>query len=329
MTRRIRRIGAAGIGVGVLTALGFAPPFRTLPPEAMRPWRADHHMHLASVDLCQRVGECLESNTPSAVYGVDAVRALDEGQVKRGVALSCAYLYGLRSLRLPPESVAMLTRRENEFTAAQVRKFPDRLVGFLSVDPLDPSAIAEIDHWRDDPVLRGLKLHLTASGVDLRNPDHLVRLQRVVAQAAAQQLPIAIHIGGGDFGAAQAELFVGSVLPSAGSTWVQVAHAAGGLPLKDDNHAAVLRVFADHIAARDSLTTHVLFDLSYVPAPEEDSTAVAALVQEVRRIGIDRFLFGSDFNVLLPTTAAAYLDRLGLTADEMQQVRNNCAPWTC
>ena len=27
-------------------------------------WRADHHMHLASVDLCARVGECLPSNDP-------------------------------------------------------------------------------------------------------------------------------------------------------------------------------------------------------------------------------------------------------------------------
>jgi predicted TIM-barrel fold metal-dependent hydrolase len=330
MTWRTRWIVALGAVAALLATLYLLfAPCCARPLAASQPWRADHHVHLASVDLCRRVGECLETNTPSAVYAVDAVRALDEGNVTRGVVLSCAYLYGLRSLRLSPEDIAIFTRRENEFTAAEVRKYPDRLVGFLSVDPLQPSAIAEIEHWRGDPVLRGVKLHLTASGVDLSNPEHRERLKRVLATANAEQLPVAIHVGGGDFGAAGAELFVDSILPSAGASWVQVAHAAGGLPLKEDNHAAVLRVFADHIAAEDQSTRHLLFDLSYVPAPEEDSAAVGRLVHEIRRIGIDRFLFGSDYNVLKPVQAAAFLERLGLTPDELQRIRDNCAPWAC
>jgi uncharacterized protein len=330
MMRRTRWVAAAGTGAVLLVALGSGWGTSPVRSAATAPaWRADHHVHLASVDLCSRVGECLESNAPAAVYAADAVRALDEGRVNRGVVLSCAYLYGLSSLRLSPQEVATLTRRENEFTATEVQKFPDRLAAFLSVDPLEPSAISEIAFWRGNPIFRGLKLHLTASGVDLDNPDHRARLTRVIAAAAAQQLAIAIHIGGGEFGAGEAELFVRSVLPAAGQSWVQVAHAAGGLPLKDANHAAVLRVFADHIAAGDPSTEHLLFDLSYVPAPEEDSTAVIALVREMRRIGVDRFLFGSDFNVLTPVTAASYLDRLRLTPEELLRIRNNCAPWAC
>src|SRR5579862_4036689 len=126
-------------------------------------WKADHHIHLASPQLCRLVGECLPSNHPPAVYASDAVHALEEAHVSKGVILSCAYLYGLRSLHLTPSEIAAGTRRENEFTAAEVAKYPGRLVGFLSVDPLQPSAIDEIRHWHGSHELIGLKLHFTAS----------------------------------------------------------------------------------------------------------------------------------------------------------------------
>jgi hypothetical protein len=35
-------------------------------------------MHLGSVDVCERVGECLPSNDPPAVFGSDEVAALDK-----------------------------------------------------------------------------------------------------------------------------------------------------------------------------------------------------------------------------------------------------------
>jgi predicted TIM-barrel fold metal-dependent hydrolase len=292
-------------------------------------WRADHHVHLASADLCGRIGECLETNTPSAVYARDAVKALDDGHVTKGVVLSCAYLYGLASLSLDSAAVARFARRENEFTAAEVAKYPDRLVGFLSVDPLQPSALGEIAHWSGSTTLRGLKLHLTANAVDLDNPAHRARVVAVLEAAARAHLPIVMHIGGGTMDSAGAERFIATVLPSAGDSWVQIAHAAGGLPLSGGNHTAILGAFAAHIERDDSATRHVLFDLSYVPAPEEDAVAAAGLTREIRRIGLARFLFGSDFNVITPVTAEAWLDRLHLTAEELATIRDNCAPWAC
>jgi predicted TIM-barrel fold metal-dependent hydrolase len=131
--------------------------------------KADHHMHVASPELCRLVGECLPSNNPPAVFAADAIRALDQAHVSKGVILSCAYLYGLPSLHLKPREIAALTRRENEFTAAQVAQYPTRLVGFLSVNPLQDSAIAEIRNWQGNRQLIGLKLHFTASAVDIRN----------------------------------------------------------------------------------------------------------------------------------------------------------------
>lgn len=295
----------------------------------VNPWRADHHMHLASADLCRRVGECLPSNHPPAVYASDAVRALDDARVSKGVILSCAYLYGLASLHLSADEIATRTRTENEFTAAEVAKYPARLVGFLSVNPLQPSAIDEIRHWQGNPQLIGLKLHFTASAVNIRSEKDRARVKRALAEAAAEHLPIVIHVGGGKFNAADAELFITKVLPSAGESWVQIAHAGGGLPRENGNNLAVLRSFADHIVHDDPSTRRLLFDLSYVPGPDENVQTGSEFAREIRRIGMKRFLFGSDFNVLTPEQEVENLKKLGLNNDEWETLKSNCAPWAC
>ena len=292
-------------------------------------WRADHHMHLASPGLCGLVGECLATNHPPAVYAADAIRALDEGGVSKGVVLSCAYLYGLPSLHLKPAELAAMTRRENEFTAAQVALYPERLVGFLSVDPLAESAIDEVRHWRGSRRLTGLKLHLTASAVNIRSARERGQVAKVIAAAAQVGLPIVIHVGGGSFNGADAELFIRDVLPSAGSSWVQIAHAGGGLPRQDGNNLAVLGTFAEHIVRNDPVTRRVLFDISYVPAPDGTPQEATAVLQQMRRIGMKRFLFGSDFNVLTPLDEIKDIEKLSLTKEELRILQQNCAPWVC
>jgi predicted TIM-barrel fold metal-dependent hydrolase len=286
-------------------------------------------MHLASAELCRLVGECLPSNDPPAVLASDAVRALDQARIEKGVILSCAYLYGLPSLHLKAEDVAGRIRRENEFTAAQVAQYPTRLIGFLSVNPLLDSAIEEIQHWRGSGLLIGVKLHFTASGVDIRNTVERRQLTKVIGTAAAEHLPLVIHLGGGKFNAADAELFIRDVLPGAGVSWVQIAHAGGGMPRQDGNNLAVLKAFAAHIARNDPATKRILFDLSYVPSPHDASQSAAAFAAQMRRIGMKRFLFGSDFNVLTPEQEINNLRKLGLTDEELRTLRENCAPWAC
>ena len=292
-------------------------------------WRADHHMHLASADLCRRVGECLESNHPPAVYAADAVRALDAAHVAKGVILSCAYLYGMRSLHLSSEEIARRVRLENEFTAAEMAKYPDRLVGFLSVDPLQAGAVDEMRDWSGKHVFVGLKLHFHASDVNVRSASDREKVKGVLAEAAKEGLPIVIHLGGGDVNSSDAELFIKEVLPSAGNSWVQIAHAGGGLPQHDGNNLKVLQVFADHIVQNDPRTKNVMFDVSYVPDPKANSETGAAFAREMRRIGIKRFLFGSDFNVLTPLEEISSLKKLGLSEQEWETLRDNCAPWAC
>jgi predicted TIM-barrel fold metal-dependent hydrolase len=310
----------------------------TVPPAKLETpglsWRADHHMHLSSPDLCRRLGKCfdcgcLDSNHPPAVLAADAVSALDAAHVSKGVILSSAYLYGLHSLHLPPSEEAKDIRLENAFTAAEVSKYPKRLLGFLSVNPLQNSALDELRDWAAKSQFVGLKLHFRASAVNIRSAADRRRIRRVLAAAAKEHLAIVIHLGGGDFDAPDAELFITDVLPSAGDSWVQIAHAGGGLPRHDGNDLRVLRTFANHIVQNDPSTRRVFFDLSYVPGPKEPSADVTELAKEIRRIGISRFLFGSDFNVLTSTQEIANLPKLGLAPEEWQILSQNCAPWAC
>ena len=56
---------------------------------------------------------------------------------------------------------------------------------------------------------------------------------------------------------------------------------------------------------------------------------VSELAKQIRRIGIRRFLFGSDFNVLTPAEEITNLGNLGLTPEEWRILSQNCAPWAC
>jgi predicted TIM-barrel fold metal-dependent hydrolase len=292
-------------------------------------WRADHHLHLASPGLCKLVGECLPTHDPPAVYAADAVRALDDSGIAKGVVLSCAYLYGLADLKLPGREIAAQVREENEFTASEVRRYPGRLVGFLSVDPLQPSAEDEIRHWAGSRELVGVKIHFSASAVNLRDAGQRAQVANVLTAAAAQHMPIVVHIGGGAFDGNDAEVFIREVLPHAGESMVQIAHAGGGLPRLRDHQVEVMRAFADHMARDDPATRRVLFDVSYVPAPDESAASRARLLRQMRKIGLARFVFGSDFNVLTPRQEIENLRLLGLSAEEWQALERRCAPWAC
>jgi predicted TIM-barrel fold metal-dependent hydrolase len=211
-----------------------------------------------------------------------------------------------------------------------VEKYPDRLIGFLSVDPLRDSALEEIRYWAAHGKLVGLKLHFAVAEVHMQRAAEREMVAAVVAEAAAHHLPMVIHVGGPTFDVRDAELFIRAVLPRAGDSWVQIAHATGGgWPVRKGRHLRVLRVFADHIAKNDPATQHLLFDLSFVPAPEETVAEAAALAKEIRRIGIDRFVFGSDYNEDTPLHQIENLRRLGLTPEEIDKLRRQCAPWAC
>ena len=79
----------------------------------------------------------------------------------------------------------------NDSTAAFVRAYPERLIGFMSVHPHDPACLTEFERGRTDLGLRGVKL-----GANYQIFDPLEsRALAVYREAERHGLPILFHIG--------------------------------------------------------------------------------------------------------------------------------------
>jgi predicted TIM-barrel fold metal-dependent hydrolase len=302
------------------------------------PWRADHHMHLRSRALyeawdalCRTLKEqdCIRPDPDKAVVSADAaIASLDEVGARKGVVLSGAYQFGSPFVADQHYDVGAKSRAENEFVASEVARFPTRLIGFFSVAPLDPTAASEVNYWAADRRLKGLKLHLANSRIDFRDSAQVRKVADIVRLAAQHRLPMVIHVKGMGFTPQDAETFIRDVMPAAGDQWVQIAHA-GGWGGYDTVTAEVLKTWATHFASRDPAVRHVLFDLAYVVRPSMTPEEASGLVTEIRAIGLDRFVLGSDFDSETPrATDELARTKLPLTSAEWRRVANNCAPWS-
>jgi len=79
----------------------------------------------------------------------------------------------------------------NDVTAAFVRAYPERLIGFLSVHPHDPACLSEFERGRTDLGLKGVKL-----GANYQIFDPLEsRALAIYREAERHGLPILFHIG--------------------------------------------------------------------------------------------------------------------------------------
>ena len=220
------------------------------------------------------------------------VAEMDETGIQRSVVLSEGFWADGPLLRVDnPYPVAMA---ENDWTAEQVARFPDRLIAFCSFNPVADHALRELARCADSGKFRGLKFSFAMSGVDLKNPQHVERLKAVFALANARGLPMVVHSRGGpDYGAEHVRIFLTQVLPSAPDVVVQIAHLWGG----ETYSRPALEAFADAIAAGQPYTRNLHFDLSEITA-SVSQTGSRATQQEVaaliRRIGTNRMLFGSD-----------------------------------
>ena len=79
----------------------------------------------------------------------------------------------------------------NDATAAFVQAFPDKLIGFLSVNPLDSDCLTEIERGVGDLGLRGIKVGPNYQNFDPTGSDAF----RVYKRAEELGLPIVFHTG--------------------------------------------------------------------------------------------------------------------------------------
>ena len=145
-----------------------------------------------------------------------------------------------------------------------------------------------------------------------------------------------VHLrGGGPFPKAEVETFIDKVLSQAGDLPVQIAHG-GGYGGADQATINSLTAFGEAIARKAPGTKQLVFDISGLVLPDETAKALGSsdtqlklFVDEMRRIGLNRFVVGSDWPAIGPVGPYYALMRakLPVTEAEWARLRRNEAPY--
>lgn len=266
---------------------------------------------------------------PKAVTAAALVKEMDAAGVRRAAVLSVAFWYG--SPRRKVEDEYAKVRAENDWVAAQVAAHRDRLVGFCSFNPLKDYALEELSRCAKNPDLKGLKLHVGNSRLDVLNPGHVEKLRAVFRAANAKRFPVLIHLwtSDGNYGRAHAEAFLNQVLPAAPDITVQIAHMGASGPNYHSDDA--FEVYAAAAAGNDPRMKNVWVDVASMATGNTTDETLALVARRLRQFGLGRVLFASDrspgFGNEPPKDAWASFNRLPLTEKEFRTVAENVAPY--
>ena len=304
---------------------------------------ADHHVHVLGPGLLRDWKSLgVPFSRPDAAY-LSAQPVLEgEGRVEQALLVPMAHLYGNEELRgglkLSVEEEWARVRDENDHVAAEAARWPGRAVAFCSVDWRRTYAWDELRRCRAELASPGIKLHLASAGTDLRDAVHRRELARIMAWAEAQGLAVLLHVDPQLRGTttADVERFITDVLGPHPRLQVTVAHL-GGSGGYGPWTRSVLGVFTAWLAQERAAgrgRSGVLFDVSAVLLEKESEGVPAttaaearALGEDLRRLGLARVVFASDYPVFSARRSAELLAaRTGLTPHEVEQVKRNRAP---
>jgi predicted TIM-barrel fold metal-dependent hydrolase len=304
-------------------------------PEQVRPPIVDHHQHFFSEALAALVNPNPAPPGATVVesFGADSLIAmLDSAGIQRALVLALGYSWGRPGRNVENEYEKV--KAENDWVAAEVARYPDRLRAFCSFNPLRDYALTELARCAAHPQLRnGLKLHIGNARVDYHDARHLAQLREVFRDVNARRMPIVIHMrasisAGFRYGREEARIFFDSILPAAPDIPVQIAHLAGAGGF-DATADSALSVFVEAIARKDPRASNLWFDVTTVDRGVSPAGA-QLIATRIRQLGIDRVLWGSDAATggnLPPAKAWAEFRKIPLTAAEFQTIATNVAPY--
>ena len=250
----------------------------------------DYHQHLVSPAFAPVVGMPERD-------GAALVRELDEAGIDRAVVLSVGYSFADERKGLSDPD--RLTSEENDWTSAQVTANARRLIGFCSANPLRDAALQELERCLGLPGMAGIKVHMGNSGVTLRDPAHLARMQQLFALAERRGVPVLVHMrarGGANFGPEDVWLLLAQVVPRAPHTEIVIAHlgfAGPGYPPEND---AIMAAFGQAALRSDPNMRNIYFDVATNVTVETTSEEAALVARRLREVGIERVLYGSDLS---------------------------------
>ena len=298
----------------------------------------DHHVHVLTPTLIAHWRSTGMRFSRNDEQYTNPELVLKNENIRGAFLISMAHLYSMERLR-EIESLKgneqKLVSQENDFIARCVAHDPQNLIGFYSVNPLSDYAMDELNRCKGVPGLSGLKLHFPACGVSVADDSHIEKLKTVFTWANDNDVPILLHLfPGAGIKPSLANRFWQQLVKPNKKLELYLAHlgAAGGY---NDSSKAVLSGFESLCEDVPSFKeSKVFFDLSGAIIVEETDgvqpTSVKncqALTEQIRRVGIDRFLFASDYPVFsVSDTIAALKGKLQLSEEELARLLKNRSP---
>jgi predicted TIM-barrel fold metal-dependent hydrolase len=277
----------------------------------------DVHTHLMSAELAAILG------AEGPVTADDLVARMDEANVDRAVVLSTAYMSVL------PDDAAMSA--ENDFVVAQVARFPDRLIAFCGINPLRVTALGEIDRCVDELGVRGIKLHLVGSRLDMTDPAHVDALARVFERVQERRLPVLLHAAN-PIGLpldSDGLTSLGTVFAQHPDVRIVLAHCFS--PLDNQQIELITEGIRQGVLRRDQLFLEISACLdTFQDAPLSERELI---VWRLRKFGLDRIFFGSDYlkidpTAITPADTLRVLAQYPFTQDEINLIlRNDASAW--
>ena len=266
----------------------------------------DFHTHIFPADLRRRREYYLKTDSTFAelyadprarmAAAEDVIEAMDRDGVDASVVMGIGW------------TDPGLTREANDYIIDSVRAYPDRLVGFASVDPgRGAAAAAEVDRCACAG-LRGVgELHPDTQSFDLGSQAVMAPLMEAVLEhdlivTTHSSEPVGhMYAGKGETRPDKIWRFV-QHFPGA---WIVCAHWGGGLPfyaLMPEVRSGLENVYFD-TAASPFLYDSQVFE------------AVAGLV------GPGKILMGSDFPLMPAARLLDQIDQSGLSVEDAKAVK--------
>jgi uncharacterized protein len=197
------------------------------------------------------------------------------------------------------------TRTQNDAVIAAAAASNGRFYPVASVHPLDgEAAFTELQRVHDLGV-RVIKLHPNTQNFDVSDPA-----VGVLAERAGELGLILLFDSYKPWDSSEIGKFLLLSVEHPNTRFI-LAHM-GFSQFRDTIVFAEVRRFG--------MGANVWFDLSAIAPGYADSPLEPELVWTMRRIGTDRFVFGSDWPVYTPAEAADAIRRLDLTAEEQAQI---------
>ena len=276
----------------------------------------DAHTHSMSQAMTDQLGGVDFSGAD------ELIALLEEANIDKAVMMSLGF-FAAAAL----DDVAVSA--ENDFVAAEVAKFPDRLIGFCGINPLYTGALEELDRCLNLDGMVGIKLFVNAKApdfviADLANPDHVVILSAVFDKAQEHNAPVQLHSATAMDPPVDptASANLASIIADHPDVRVSHSHCAGVI----DEHTS--QVWLQTMRPNPD---SAFLDLSQCLREFEDAplSKQELIVWRLRKWGVERLLFGSDHVTLTgaptPGQALHTLGKYPFTQEELDIILNNDA----